>query len=129
MPQNQSQSQFQSQIQLQIHLRKTAPEPFQPISGAALKKAKKLFEASQKKSQKAAERHLKDDSDRVRAAEEDAKRLEDSKKIVLVQDLSLPKAKKVCCNFGSSLLALLSEGGQRVTSMVTLFCQNNDIAQ
>lgn len=67
---------------------------YTPISGAGLKKAKKAYEAEQKKKQKAAER----ESQQATATEKDGgvmdeKKLEDSKKIVLEEPKG--EAKKV----------------------------------
>ncbi|KAJ3021238.1 hypothetical protein HKX48_008943 [Thoreauomyces humboldtii] len=71
-----------------ILVRKTTEEGFQPVAKSALKKALKLHEGVQKKLQKASQSAAAD------AAAEAAK-LEEAKKVVLVQDASLPAAQKI----------------------------------
>lgn len=60
-----------------------------------MKKAKKGYEVNKKKAEKAAEKESKDAEDRVKRAEEEAKKIEEAKSVKLVEDPSLPKAKKV----------------------------------
>lgn len=62
------------------------------ISGAGLKKARKAWETAVSKRKKAEEAAKKAGD----AEEEERRRLEESKKIKLEQDASLPAAKKVC---------------------------------
>ncbi|ORX97668.1 asparaginyl-tRNA synthetase [Basidiobolus meristosporus CBS 931.73] len=78
-----------------IKVQKTAEEGYKDISGAALKKAKKKVEELQRKAKKAEEQQ-KSEADKANArAAEEAKRLEEAKKIVLTEDSSLPKAEKI----------------------------------
>lgn len=70
-----------------------APEPtFEPISGAALKKAKKLYEAEKKKMDKAEANKDKLAKEAEESKVRDAKKREEASKIILVEDASLPKA-------------------------------------
>jgi asparaginyl-tRNA synthetase len=78
-----------------IKVRKSYEEGFQDASGAAIKKAKKAYEIFLKKAQKAAEKAEKDAIEAAAKAQEDAKRLEESKSIVIEQNLSLPAAQKI----------------------------------
>ncbi|KAJ3294493.1 hypothetical protein HK104_003531 [Borealophlyctis nickersoniae] len=81
--------------QVDIRVRKTAEEGYQPIAKAALKKAQKLYDANQKKAQKAAERAAQEAADAEKNAAAEAAKLEEAKKIVLVNDKTLPEAKKI----------------------------------
>lgn len=73
-----------------IKVRKSFEEGFVDISGAALKKVRKLYDLNLKKAQKAAEKSIADAEKNAKQAEEEAARIEESKKIVLKPDLSLP---------------------------------------
>ncbi|KAK9721546.1 asparagine--tRNA ligase [Basidiobolus ranarum] len=78
-----------------VKVQKTSEEGYKDISGAALKKAKKKVEELQRKAKKADEQQ-KSEADKVAArAAEEAKRIEESKQIVLTQDPSLPEAEKI----------------------------------
>ncbi|OUM57156.1 hypothetical protein PIROE2DRAFT_21530 [Piromyces sp. E2] len=70
-------------------------EGFKPISGAALKKAKKAFDIAQKKKAKAEEKAAKDAEAEKKAKEEQLKQLEEAKKVVLELDTSLPEATRI----------------------------------
>jgi len=70
-------------------------EGYKPISGAALKKAKKAFDIAQKKKAKAEEKAAKDAEAEKKAKEEQLKQLEEAKKVVLELDTSLPEATRV----------------------------------
>ncbi|KAJ3199241.1 hypothetical protein HDU67_002963, partial [Dinochytrium kinnereticum] len=83
-----------------IMVRKVETEGYQPISGAAMKKAKKGWELAEKKKAKAAASASKDSDEAAAKAAEEAKRLEESKKVVLTQDLGLPKAKNIKIHAG-----------------------------
>jgi len=65
------------------------------ISGAGLKKAKKGYEGLVKKLEKQKEAEQKAAQNAAQASADEAKRLEEAKKIVLKPDPSLPAAKKV----------------------------------
>ncbi|KAI9088749.1 hypothetical protein DFS34DRAFT_654803 [Phlyctochytrium arcticum] len=79
----------------EILVRKSVDEGYQPIAKAALKKAQKLYDANQKKAQKAAERATQDAANAEKNAEADAARLAEAKSIVLEEDKSLPVAQKI----------------------------------
>ena len=79
---------------VQILVRKT--EGFEPISGAALKKAKKLADAKKRKQAKAAEQKAAD-------AEAEQRRLEDAKKVTISEDATLPKATRTKIRHAESL--------------------------
>ncbi len=79
-----------------VKIRKDNVEGFLDISGAALKKAKKTLQEKEKKAQKVAEKAIADAEKNAKQAIEDAIKLEEAKKVVLVQDASLVIAKKVC---------------------------------
>lgn len=74
-----------------IFIRKTPADEYAPISGAALKRAKKGLEALKEKAKKADTAAAKAEQDRLR----EEKKLEESKKIVLTEDTSLSPATKV----------------------------------
>ncbi|KAJ2807987.1 asparagine--tRNA ligase [Coemansia guatemalensis] len=70
-------------------------EEYGEITASALKKAKKAYEVSVKKAKKQAEQAAKDQTQRESKAAEEQQRLEESKKVVLTEDSSLPKAKTI----------------------------------
>ncbi|KAJ1647866.1 asparagine--tRNA ligase [Dispira simplex] len=72
----------------------SAPQ-FLPISGAAFKRAKKRYDVAVRKQRKQAEQEQKDAKLAANKAEEEARRLEVAKQIVLKPDPSLPKARKI----------------------------------
>ncbi len=78
-----------------ILVRKSMEEGFQDISGAGLKKARKVYETNQRKAAKAAERAVADAEKSEKEAADEANRIENAKSIVLTQDASLPVAQKV----------------------------------
>ncbi|KAG8731327.1 hypothetical protein FRC12_019785, partial [Ceratobasidium sp. 428] len=71
-----------------IFTRKAPADEYAPISGAALKRAKKGLEQLKEKAKKAEAAAAKAEQDRLR----EEKKLEESKKIVLKEDSSLPSA-------------------------------------
>ncbi|KAJ3413297.1 hypothetical protein HDV05_008214 [Chytridiales sp. JEL 0842] len=75
-----------------ILIRKDHAEGYLPISGAALKKAKKTYEENERKKAKAEEKAKKDSEEAAKKAAETAKKLEEAKKIVLKLDDTLPAA-------------------------------------
>ncbi|KAJ2394652.1 asparagine--tRNA ligase, partial [Coemansia sp. RSA 2603] len=80
---------------LKIVVKKAGEEEYSPVTPSALKKAKKAHELALKKAKKQAEQEARDkEQDEARQAEEQRK-LEESKKIVLTEDSSLPKAKLI----------------------------------
>lgn len=89
--------------QASILARKKAAEEYAPLGTSALKKAKKTIEINEKKAQKAKEAGEKAATLDSEKAAKDASRLEDSKKIVLTEDASLPAAIKVRCLFWTIL--------------------------
>jgi asparaginyl-tRNA synthetase len=74
-----------------IFIRKAPADEYAPISGAALKRAKKGLEQQKEKAKKAKAAAAKEAQERQR----EAQKLEESKKIVLKEDPSLPAAIKV----------------------------------
>ncbi|KAG8709948.1 hypothetical protein FRC11_005023 [Ceratobasidium sp. 423] len=73
-----------------IFIRKGPADEYAPISGAALKRAKKGLEQQKEKAKKAEAAAAKEAQERLR----EAQKLEDSKKIVLTEDPSLPASIK-----------------------------------
>ncbi|CAE6425988.1 unnamed protein product [Rhizoctonia solani] len=73
-----------------IFIRKAPADEYAPISGAALKRAKKGLEQQKEKAKKAEAAAAKESQERQR----EAQKLEESKKIVLKEDPSLPAAIK-----------------------------------
>ncbi|KAG0227667.1 hypothetical protein BGW41_003710 [Actinomortierella wolfii] len=73
----------------------TTPAGYADISGAALKKAIKKVAELEKKAKKAAEQAAGQAAKEKAEAEERERLLEAAKKIVLVEDASLPKAEKI----------------------------------
>ncbi|RKP13792.1 cytoplasmic asparagine-tRNA ligase Nrs1 [Piptocephalis cylindrospora] len=96
-----------------IHVLKTSDEDtksvYTPISGAALKKAKKRADEQTRKAQRAAAQSADEEARKAKAAAEDAARLEAAKAIQLTEDSSLPKATR------SKIGKLGALRGQRVT--------------
>ncbi|KAJ3087095.1 hypothetical protein HK100_008483, partial [Physocladia obscura] len=80
---------------IRIVVRKDLVEGFKEISGAGKKKAKKLWETEEKKRIKAEEQKIKDAAEKAARAEEDAKKLEEAKSIILVNDCSLGVPTKI----------------------------------
>ncbi|ELU42042.1 Ded81p [Rhizoctonia solani AG-1 IA] len=74
-----------------IFIRKGPSDEYAPISGAALKRAKKGLEQQKEKAKKAEAAAAKEAQERQR----EAQKLEESKKIVLKEDPSLPSAIKI----------------------------------
>lgn len=82
-----------------LAVRKDAGGAYEEPTQSALKKAKKGADGLEKKRKKAEELAAREASERAAERERREKVLEESKKIVLVEDASLPKAKKVrSCN-------------------------------
>ena len=80
-------------------IRKDQSVQYDEPTQSALKKAKKTadgIEKKKKKQEELAERNAKEKGDEVEKRE---KLLEESKKIILEEDVSLPKAKKVSLSF------------------------------
>ncbi|GHJ86726.1 hypothetical protein NliqN6_3128 [Naganishia liquefaciens] len=73
----------------------TEVNEWQPISGAGMKKAKKLLDAHWKKVKKAEEGREAAEREAKEKAEREQKRREEASKIVLVEDESKPRAQKV----------------------------------
>ncbi|KNE58154.1 asparagine-tRNA ligase [Allomyces macrogynus ATCC 38327] len=79
----------------ELLVRKAGEKDFKPIAASALKKVQKKYEADQKKlAAKAAKQAATADAAKAKEAEE-ARRLEEAKKIVLVEDKALPQAMKI----------------------------------
>lgn len=80
---------------ISIITRKQPTDEWAAITPTALKKAKKSYELHEKKMKKAADNKEKLEREAAEMKEREAKRLEESKKIQLVEDASLPPATKV----------------------------------
>lgn len=92
-------------VQASILFRKTKADEWALLGTSALKKAKKTIEINEKKAQKAREAESKASAADADKAARDAKRIEESKAIVLTEDTSLPPATKVCYSVrGGSML-------------------------
>ena len=77
--------------EIEFRIRKDAETPYDKPTDSSLKKAKKNAEGLKKKAEKAAAIADREAKERAEAD----KRLEESKKIVLIEDQSLPKATRV----------------------------------
>ncbi|KIJ51411.1 hypothetical protein M422DRAFT_158290 [Sphaerobolus stellatus SS14] len=77
-----------------IFVRGKGADEYVEITQSALKKAKKGAEGLEKKAKKAGELKLREEQEKGAEAERLQKKLEESKKIVLEEDPSLPKATK-----------------------------------
>ncbi|KAH6565727.1 hypothetical protein BASA50_001527 [Batrachochytrium salamandrivorans] len=75
--------------------RKVISDGYQPTAKAAIKKVMKLHLGNVKKAQKAAQRAVSDAQEALNNAAAEAVELEESRKIVLEEDKSLPVAKKI----------------------------------
>ncbi|CUA67044.1 asparaginyl-tRNA synthetase [Rhizoctonia solani] len=73
-----------------VFIRKAPTDEYAPISGAALKRAKKGLEQQKEKAKKAEVAAAKEAQERLR----EAQKLEESKKIILTEDPSLPASIK-----------------------------------
>lgn len=73
----------------------TERNDWQPISGAAMKKAKKLLDAHWKKVKKAEQGREAAEKEAKEKAEREQKKREEAAKIVLVEDSTKPRAEKV----------------------------------
>jgi asparaginyl-tRNA synthetase len=81
--------------ELTILIKKEGEEQFVPLAASALKKAKKKYDIDRSKASKeATKKETIAQANMLKEAEE-LKRLEEAKSIVLVEDSSLPLAKKV----------------------------------
>ncbi|PPQ64179.1 hypothetical protein CVT24_008552 [Panaeolus cyanescens] len=78
----------------QLLFRKDATAPFEEPTQSAVKKAKKAAEGLEKKKKKQEELSARDSKEKAEEKERREKLLEESKKIVLTEDESLPKAIK-----------------------------------
>lgn len=76
-------------------IRKSAEEEYKPAAATTLKKAKKAHEIAVKKAQKEAAAAEKKAAEDAALAEKRRQHEEEAKKIVLKEDESLPKAKKI----------------------------------
>ncbi|PVU96135.1 hypothetical protein BB559_002484 [Furculomyces boomerangus] len=74
------------------------PSEYQPISASALKKAKKTHEINIKKAKKQAEVMELEKATLLAKQEEEKRRIEESKSVVIEQDKSLPAAKFIKIN-------------------------------
>lgn len=81
----------------QLALRKDAGAAYEEPTQSALKKAKKGADGLEKKRKKAEELAEREAKEKTEERERRERLIEESKKIVLVEDSSLPKAKKVRC--------------------------------
>jgi asparaginyl-tRNA synthetase len=77
-------------------IRKDPTGTFEEPTQSALKKAKKTAEGLEKKQKKAEELAQREAQERSREQEKREKLLEESKKIILTEDPSLPQATRVC---------------------------------
>ncbi|KZO90602.1 asparaginyl-tRNA synthetase [Calocera viscosa TUFC12733] len=77
---------------INILTRKKAGDEYQPITKSGLKNAKKVVETNERKAKKAAEEAEKNAKAAAGAKAREEKRIEESKKVVLIEDASLPKA-------------------------------------
>lgn len=88
-------------------IRKDATAEYEEPTQSALKKAKKSADGIEKKRKKAEELAQREANEKKEARERKEKQIEESKQIVLVEDNSLPPAKKVCRYFGQHAVCLI----------------------
>lgn len=93
-------------------IRKDASAAYEEPTQSALKKAKKGADGIEKKRKKAEELAEREAKEKAEARERKEKRLEESKKIVLQEDPSLPKAVKVRIDFRRARDLLISRAEQ-----------------
>ena len=99
-----------------FHIRANSAAEYGAPTPTALKRAKKDSEILQKKAKKAAEKGAEEQANRALEQERIEKRLEESKKVVLQEDLSLPKPIKVCDGTIPSPIRLRTSNRQRLDS-------------
>ncbi|OLL23270.1 putative asparagine--tRNA ligase, cytoplasmic [Neolecta irregularis DAH-3] len=80
---------------VKIQIKRAGEVDFIEITASALKKAKKTADGNLKKARKAEEKRITDEGKTANAQVDELRRLEDAKRIVIVQDSSLPAAKKI----------------------------------
>ena len=80
-----------SSTSVELLILKPETKEYTSISPSALKKAKKGAESLEKKKKKAEEQRVQDELEK----EKQLKKLEESKKVVITEDSSLPKAVRV----------------------------------
>lgn len=78
-----------------IFIRKKTDDPYDPIPKTALKKAVKGYDLAVKKAAKEADRSAADQEALLKSQAAEQAKLEEAKSIVLVQDASLSKAKRI----------------------------------
>lgn len=81
-----------------FQIRKDATTPYDEPTQSSLKKAKKGADGIEKKKKKAEEFAQREAKEQAETRERKEKKVQESKKIVLQEDLSLPKATKVRTN-------------------------------
>ena len=85
-------------------IRKDASEEYDAPTQSALKKAAKTAQGIEKKIKKQEELEERERTAKKEEREKREKLLEESKKIILTDDESLPKAKKVCTTFNAWII-------------------------
>ena len=102
-------------------------EGFQPISLAAMKKTRKAYEVVLKKKQKAAEAAVKNAEEAAAKAAAEAKRFEEAKSVVLVEDTSLTPALRVYIHIYLShhfLFDLIMNHHRQRSEKLSIFVEN-----
>lgn len=82
-------------LQATVLIRKSPGGEYEPLGTTALKKAKKTVELNERKAKKSEGQKAEREREHAEQLARDAKRIEESKKLLLVEDTSLPTAIKV----------------------------------
>ena len=82
-------------LQATVLIRKSTGGEYEPLGTTALKKAKKTVELNERKAKKSEGQKAEREREHAEQLARDAKRIEESKKLLLVEDTSLPTAIKV----------------------------------
>ncbi len=82
-------------LQASVFTRKSPGGEYEPLGTSALKKAKKTVELNERKAKKNEEQKAAKEKEETDRLARDTKRIEESKKILLAEDHSLPTAIKV----------------------------------
>lgn len=103
-----------------FRIRKSSSSEYEEPTPSSIKKAKKNAQGIEKKKKKEEEQAERDAKKQVEETEKREKLLSESKKIILEEDPSLPKATKVCSDLFYSNLVTDKASQAKITRLVPL---------
>ncbi|ORX68046.1 asparaginyl-tRNA synthetase [Linderina pennispora] len=92
----------EKQASFKVQVKKAGSDEYAEITASALKKAKKTHDLNIKKAKKQAEQAAKESEQAAAKQAEEQRKLDESKKIVLTEDASLPAAKQIKIRDGAA---------------------------